>query len=95
MFLFRPINESRRITISWRRDLNGKPRSSQLMPSQNFPHQPIEPRSQSCQLSLDPVREQSSEQESSIPGVSQLSNIGLGSVSGDADVVLSSQDYQM
>ena len=95
MNLFRPIDESRKITISWRKDLNGKPRSSQSLSTQSFPRQAIEPRNQQILLSLDPIREHSSEQESSIPGVSQLSNIEAGSVSDNPDGVLSSQNYQM
>ena len=92
MSLFRPINESRKITISWRKNLSGRPRRSRILPIHIFSRHVIEPRNQEHQLSLDPIVE---EQDNSISGELRLSNVEVGSESGNPDSALSFQDDQM
>ena len=92
MSLFRPIDESRKITVSWRKNLSGRPKRSRILPIHIFSRQVIEPRNQQHQLSLDPIVE---EQESSISGEIQHSNVEVGSESGNTDSALSFQDDQM
>ena len=70
MNLFRPIDRSCEKSVSWRKDLNGRPRRSHSSPARIFSLQVVAPRNQQHQLSLDPIREHASELESSIPGVS-------------------------